>query len=407
MIQPLADLRIVELSAFVAAPLGGMTLAQMGADVIRIDPIGGNIDFRRWPLAPSGQSLYWAGLNKGKRSVALALDTPEGRALAQALITAPEEGAGILLSNLPDQGWNGHAALQAVRADLISLRLVGNPDGSSAVDYTINPASGFPLITGNGEEPVNHVLPAWDIAAGLYLATGLLAAERHRRRTGKGQMVRLSLADVMLATLGNLGYLADFEINGVQRRAAGNALFGAFGADFGTADGRRVMVVAISRSQWRNLGKATGLTDTFAALGAKLGVDFNDEGQRFLAHKPLCVLLAPWFATRPLAHVASALDAAGVLWGPYQDLRQLMQLDARCSTDNPLFQRLEQPGIGAYLTPGSPLAFGAAPRSELSPAPRLGQHTDQLLKDIVGCSDRDIRRLHDHKIVAGPEEVEL
>ena len=162
MIQPLADLRIVELSAFVAAPLGGMTLAQMGADVIRIDPIGGNIDFRRWPLAPSGQSLYWAGLNKGKRSVALALDTPEGRALAQALITAPEEGGGILLSNLPDQGWNGHAALQAVRADLISLRLVGNPDGSSAVDYTINPASGFPLITGNGEEPVNHVLPAWE-----------------------------------------------------------------------------------------------------------------------------------------------------------------------------------------------------------------------------------------------------
>ena len=77
MAYPLAGLRVVEVSAFIAAPLGGMTLAQMGADVIRIDPIGGNIDIGRWPLAPSGTSLCWASLNKAKRSVALALNTPE------------------------------------------------------------------------------------------------------------------------------------------------------------------------------------------------------------------------------------------------------------------------------------------------------------------------------------------
>ena len=82
MSGPLSDLRVVELSAFVAAPLGGMTLAQLGADVIRIDPIGGNIDFRRWPLGPQDLSLYWAGLNKGKRSIALALGTAEGRQIA-------------------------------------------------------------------------------------------------------------------------------------------------------------------------------------------------------------------------------------------------------------------------------------------------------------------------------------
>ena len=75
----LADLSVVEVSAFVAAPVGGMTLAQMGAEVIRIDPIGGNIDHGRWPLAPNGNSLYWASLNKGKKSVCLALNTPEGR----------------------------------------------------------------------------------------------------------------------------------------------------------------------------------------------------------------------------------------------------------------------------------------------------------------------------------------
>src|SRR5690554_5010520 len=210
---PLAGLRIIEFSAFIAAPLGGMTLAQMGAEVIRIDPVGGNMDYGRWPLAPSGDSLYWASLNKGKKSVELDLRRPEGQALARDLICAPGDGAGIVLTNLPARGWMSYAALREDRPDLILARLTGNHDGSTAVDYTVNCASGFPQITGEGSAPVNHVLPAWDVAAGLYLSTGLLAAERVRNRTGEGQEIRLALSDVMLATIGNLGYLADYQVN--------------------------------------------------------------------------------------------------------------------------------------------------------------------------------------------------
>src|ERR1700733_7937268 len=117
MEQILSGLRVVEVSAFIAAPLGGMTLAQLGADVIRIDPIGGNIDIARWPLAPGGDSLYWASLNKAKRSVCLALNTPEGRELAQALICAPGEEAGTLLTNLPGSGWMDYGTLAKKRAD--------------------------------------------------------------------------------------------------------------------------------------------------------------------------------------------------------------------------------------------------------------------------------------------------
>src|SRR5205814_1962574 len=206
----LADLRIVELSAFVAAPLGGMTMAQFGAEVIRIDPIGGGIDFNRWPVTQDGASLYWAGMNKAKRSVALALAKPEGRDLAQAITTAPGPGAGMVLTNLPPLPGLDYASLKAKREDVILLRLIGNRDGSAAVDYTVNAASGFPMVTGptsaGGGAPVNNVLPAWDIAAGLYLATSLLAAERHRARTGEGQEVVAALADVMLAAVGHLGY---------------------------------------------------------------------------------------------------------------------------------------------------------------------------------------------------------
>lgn len=402
MPQLLSDLRVVEVSAFVAAPLGGMTLAQLGADVIRIDPIGGNIDACRWPLSDAtGTSLYWTALNKGKRSVTLALDTPEGREIAQAIITASGETAGILLTNLPASGWMGYEALSAKRGDLIMLRLTGNPDGSAAVDYTLNPASGFPLATGRGGEPVNHVLPAWDVSAGLYLATGLLAAERHRRRTGNGQEVTVALADVMLATVGNLGYLADVRVNGTVRQPIGNDLYGAYGHDFPTKDGRRAMAVAISNRQWRALAKATGLADKLAMIGPLMGVDMDDEGGRFHARDAISAVLAPWFAARTLAEVAAAFAGSGVLWGPYQDFGQLVAEDPRCTTANPLFREIEQPGVGPLMVPGSPLSFPAlGERADHRPAPTLGQHTDAVLADLLGLSSGEIGRLHDAKVVA-------
>ena len=110
----LSGLRVVEGSAFVAAPLGGLTLAQLGADVIRFDTIGGGLDYKRWPVTDDGVSLYWAGLNKGKRSIAIDLSRPEGRELATELITAPGDNAGLFLSNFPESGWLADARLRAL-----------------------------------------------------------------------------------------------------------------------------------------------------------------------------------------------------------------------------------------------------------------------------------------------------
>lgn len=399
----LQDLRIIEISAFVAAPLGGMTMAQLGAEVIRIDPIGGGIDFARWPVTSEGASLYWAGLNKAKRSVALALDKAEGREIARAIITAPGPGAGILLTNLPPSRGLDFATLRAARSDLIMLRLVGNRDGSAAVDYTVNAASGFPLVTGRGGEPVNHVLPAWDIAAGLYLATGLLAAERHRSRTGNGQEVVVALSDVMLATVGNLGYIADVQVNGTSRPAIGNHLYGSFGRDFATADGRRVMIIALTRRQWRAVGEATGLGERLAMIGPMMDVDLDTEAGRYEARDAIAALLARWCAARSLDEIRRAFAGAGVLWGPFQDFSQLARDDPRCSEANPLLAAVDQPGIGRYLMPGLPLDFSAEPRLPARPAPLLGEHTDTVLAEVLGFSSAEIARLHDERIVAGPD----
>ncbi|HEX6442073.1 MAG TPA: CoA transferase [Stellaceae bacterium] len=400
----LADLRIVEFSAFVAAPLGGMTMAQLGAEVIRIDPIGGAIDYNRWPVADSGASLYWAGLNKAKRSVALALDKPAGRELARAIATAPGPGGGIVLTNLPPLPGLDYAGLKEKREDVILLRLLGNRDGSAAVDYTVNAASGFPMVTGNsggGGNPVNHVLPAWDMAAGLYLATALLAAERHRARTGEGQEVGAALSDVMLAAVGHLGYVGDVHINGRARPAIGNDLYGSFGRDFATADGRRIIIIALTPRQWRGLGRATGLADKLAVLGQVLEVDLDSETGRYEARDAIAALLAPWCGQRTLAEITQAFAGTGVLWGPFQDFVELVREDPRCSPANPLFAEVEQPGIGRYPMPGLPLDFGAAPRQPTLPAPRLGEHTDAVLSQVLGLSAAEMARLHDSGIAAG------
>lgn len=131
MYDLLDRLSIVEASAFVAAPLAAMTLAQLGAEVIRVDMIGGGLDYNRWPLSKeTGRSLYWAGLNKGKKSVAVNLRDPRGRELVQTLATRPGEDTGILLTNFAGLPWLSQEVLEEKRADAISVAVKGSPDGS-------------------------------------------------------------------------------------------------------------------------------------------------------------------------------------------------------------------------------------------------------------------------------------
>jgi 2-methylfumaryl-CoA isomerase len=403
MSEILAGMRVVEGSAFVAAPLGGMTLAQLGADVIRFDPIGGGLDAHRWPVTAEGKSLFWAGLNKGKRSIAVDMRSPQGKQLLVDLITAPGDGAGLFLTNFPAVGWLNYPALASRRPDLIMVNIVGNPDGSSAVDYTINPATGFACTTGPDAlaTPVNHLLPAWDVITGTLAATGLLAAERKRRIAGTGQFIRLALADVAMATVGHLGYLAEVQINKTERPRYGNYLYGAFGCDFATKDGKRVMVVGLTPRQWRSLVTAVGIGDACAQVEKLLGVDLSKEGDRFAARHLIAALIEPWVSSRTLLEVGEVFNAHDVCWGPYQTFAELVAHDVRCSPANPMFANVEQPEIGTYLMPGSPLQFSADDRVPPAPAPRLGQHTDEVLAQILGLSAAEIGQLHDDGVVAG------
>jgi len=400
----LSGMRVVEGSAFVAIPLAGMTLAQMGADVIRFDRLEGGLDATRWPLAPGGQSLFWAGLNKGKRSIAVDMRSPRGRELITRIVTAPGEDAGLFLTNLRVRGWMDHETLSQHRADLVMVTLSGDRMGRPQVDYTVNPAVGFPDATGpeGSAEPVAHTLPAWDCIAGNMAVSGLLAAERHRLRTGQGQAVDLTLKDVAAAMLGNLGIIGDVVVNGNDRAKAGNALYGAYGQDFVCADGRRIMVIGLTHRQWRTLLKVTQREGEIDYLASSLRQDFNDEGVRWRYRHKIGAVLAPWFAARRVEDFADAFEKAGITWSEFRSFKRAVAEDPDLSTDNPMFREIEQPGIGTYPVPGSPFLFGGAAREDVRPAPALGQHTEEILADVAGLSSGEIARLYDDGIVGDP-----
>ncbi|WP_373635773.1 CoA transferase [Yoonia sp. SS1-5] len=404
MNNALTGMRIVEGSAFVAVPLAGMTLAQMGAEVIRFDRIGGGLDARRWPVAKNGLSHFWAEMNKGKKSVAVDMRDPRGKELITQIITAPGKDAGMFLTNLKVRGWMDYETLTKYRSDLIMLTLKGDRHGRPAVDYTVNPALGFPAITGpeGSAEPVAHALPAWDCIAGNMMVSGLLAAERHRLRHGAGQNVEFALKDVAAAMLGHLGIIGDTLTGGAKREKCGNALYGAYGQDFICADGQRVMVIGLTRRQWDGLVKVTGTQAAMAQIESRHGIDLADEGTRYRFRHDITDVLRPYFAKRAVSDFAAAFEGAGLTWSVFRDFETALAEDPDLTDDNPMFSTLDVPDMGRFPVPGSPLEFSAHPRQAPVAPPALGAHTEEVLGDVVGLTDTEIAQLFDGGVVQSP-----
>jgi 2-methylfumaryl-CoA isomerase len=375
---PLAGLCIVEVSSFVAAPTVGLTMRQLGADVIRIDPVGGAADTKRWPLSAEGRSIYWTGLNRGKKSVELDLSSPEGQATLHELLGAPRDGSGIFVSNKHGRGWLSDETLRRARPDLIHVQVLGWADGRAAVDYVVNAATGLPYVTGPADatQPVNHVLPAWDLLCGMHATVAVLSALHRRREHGLGAHITVSLEDVATSTLTTLGLLTQAHQEGRPRERVGNAVYGTFGTDAVLADGNVVMVTAVTRRQWQQLLDVTGVADAVGAVERALHADFDDEGDRYKHRDVIVALLRPWFAQRSLEQVATALDATHVLWAPF---RQLTDLAADVALGRSAVAMVcDEPGLGSNIVTTGPLRLhGEDPPGPAAP-PVLGADSATL-----------------------------
>jgi 2-methylfumaryl-CoA isomerase len=398
----LSGLRIVEGSAFVAAPLGGLLMAQLGAEVIRFDQINGGLDYGRWPITTSGESLFWHGLNRGKKSIQIDINSVAGKKIASDLITADGEVGGIFLTNFPAKDWLSYEALSQKRPDLIMVSLVGNYDGSSEVDYTVNPAIGYPLITGAKEldEPVNSVLPTWDLLLGSMAAIAILAAERKRKKTGHGEYITIALSDVGLFTAGALGKLAQAHLGQEEITRDGNYLYGAFGHNFTTRDRKEIMIVCLTTRQWQNLLKATGLGQVIADLSQLRNLDLNQEGNRYLARESLREIFSQWVGNQSYSEIVQIFGDHKVSWGPYQSFNELLSNDKRASANNPIFSIVSQPGIGTIPNVDAPIRFHNIDNCSYPLSPILGGDTVNILKQVLNLSEEEIADLRENRIVA-------
>ncbi len=403
MYNLLSGLSLVEVSSFVASPTVGLYCGQMGAEVIRVDHKAGGLDYDRYMLTQQGRSLSWENLNRAKKSLALDLRSPEGRELCVELAAR----TGQCITNLPEQSFLSHAAMAAKRKDMVSVRIMGWHDGRQAMDFTVNAASGYPLMAGPEEwdpqtaPPVNQPLPAWDFITGAYSAFALLAALRHRDGTGEGSEVRVPLGDVAIGTFANSGTMAEMLYRGSDRERLGNAIWGAFGRDFQTRDGVRFMVAAVTPKQWSGLVAAFDVAEPIAALEAELGVNFDaGDRPRFEHRDRLCEIFQSVAASHDYAEIEQRMARHGCTFEKYRTHHEAAN-DPALVADNPLFgpsptnpSGLEYPAARSFANiPGQDAG-------DPSPAPYLGQHSEEVLAERLGLSSGEIGKLVDAGIVA-------
>ncbi len=407
MYQLLSDLSIIEVSSFVASPTAGLYCAQMGAEVIRVDHKAGGLDYDRFMLTKEGRSLSWENLNRAKKSVALDLRSGEGRELCVELAAK----TGQCITNLPEKSFLSHAAMAAKRPsdqdDMISVRIMGWHDGRQAMDFTVNAASGYPLMTGPAEwemetaPPVNQVLPAWDFITGAYSAFALLSALHHRTATGEGSEVRVPLGDVAIGTVANSGMMAEMLYRGSDRERLGNAIWGAFGRDFRSKDGKRFMVAALTAKQWAGLVEAFGLATPIAQLETELGVDFSSGDEpRFTHRDALCGLFQGVAGSHDYEALAARMAAHGCTFERYRTAHEAAN-DPVLVADNPLFG--PSPANPSGFEYPATRSFANLPEHEAgdpSPAPYLGQHSEEVLAERLGLSSGAIGKLVDTGTVA-------
>ena len=398
----LSGLSLVEVSSFVASPTVGLYCGQMGAEVIRVDHVAGGLDYDRYLLTGEGRSLAWENLNRTKKSVALDLRSGEGRELCVALAAQ----VGQCVTNVPETSFLPHSAMAAKRGDMISLRIMGWHDGRQAMDFTVNAASGYPLMTGPAEwdpgpdglgaPPVNQLMPAWDFLTGAYSAFALLAALRRRDASGEGAEIRIPLGDVAIGTLANSGTMAEMLYRGADRERLGNAIWGAFGTDFRSRDGTRFMVAALTAKQWAGLVEAFDVASEIAALEAELGVRFTDgDTPRFENRERLAALFQSVAGKLDWPELERRMGAAGTTFERYRTPYEA-STDPVLVGENPLFgPSPDNPSGFDYPAARSFAHLGGEERGDPLPAPYLGQHSEEVLADKLGLSSGAIARLID------------
>ncbi|WP_069767235.1 CaiB/BaiF CoA-transferase family protein [Streptomyces sp. LUP30] len=398
----LAGIRVLDLSRILAAPLATQMLADLGAEVIKVERPGSGDDSRTYgpPFAPgpggerTDTAAFYLSCNRNKRSVTVNHASPEGQELIRALAARSD----VLVENfrtgtLAKYGLD-HKSLRAIDPRLVYLSVTGfGQTGPYAdrpgYDGIFQAMSGMMSVSGHPEEPMKVGVSMIDILTGLYASTAVLAALRHRDRTGEGQFIDLSLLDCGLASLSHfaMNYLVSGEVP--QRR--GNGGYGGIPSQAFPCKDRPIFLVAGNDKQFAAFCAAADRTDLLQ------DERFATTPARIAHREEILPVLAAILRTRTRDEWLTVLDAHDVPAGPYNELPEVFA-DPQIQHRGMLIE-VEDPASGQLPMLANPIRFTATPVEGYTPPPALGEHTDEVLTALAGVTESQLAALRGRGVV--------
>ena len=372
-----------------------MLLADMGADVVKIENPKGGDDSRAFTPFKNGVSSYFTGLNRSKRSITLNLKSTEGKEIFKKLVKRSD----ILIENYKPGTMKklglDYDALKDFNETLIyaaasGFGQTGPYSERAAYDLIVQGMSGFMSITGFGaRHPVKAGSSIADITAGIFVTIGILAALEHRHKTGEGQMVDVAMLDCMVAILENA--VANYDCTGKSPEPIGNVhrSIAPFAA-FQTSDGV-VNVCAGNDELWRRFCETAGMEE--------LASDerFSDNKKRVENLGELSEIISSHLSQKTTAEWTAALDEVKVPCGSIMNMEQVFNYPQIKARD--MIVEIEHPDAGKQRIPGIPIKFSKTPGGIKCPAPRLGEHNEEIYGDLLHISKKKLGRLKEAGVI--------
>ncbi len=394
MAAPLEGIRVIDFGRYIAAPYCGMLLADLGADVIRVERREGGEDRSVGPVTSRGEGGMFLNLNRNKRGITLSLGSPGSEEVVRQLVSS----ADIVIANLPfkilQKVGLDYESLKKIKEDIILVMASAfGSDGPYAnrvgFDGVTQAMSGAMHLTGFPQAPVRSVAPFVDYGTALHAATGAIAALYQRKETGRGQLVEVSLLETSVTYM--LPLLAEHAATDIRRSRQGNAGFFAAPSDtYKTRDGW-IIVATVGNwmfARWAKLVERTELIDD---------PRFKDDSARGANYALVNEIMSDWCAQRSRQDAIEQLEQARIPCGPVNNLDEVLddpQVRQRGLLEDVQLDGEEQPVPLAHM----PLRLGELGRKPLQPAPRLGQHTDAVLREI-GFTAQEIDKLREREVV--------
>ncbi|MEP7105175.1 MAG: CoA transferase [Chloroflexota bacterium] len=396
MSGPLAGVRVLDLTRILAGPYAASLLADMGADVVKVERPGDGDETRHMAPSQAGESHYFMSINRNKRGIAVDMKQPAGRQVVLDLARA----ADVFIENFRP-GVTGrlgldYEAVKAVRPDVVYCSIsaygqTGPYAGRSAFDVAIQAMGGAMSVTGEpGGRPMRMGLPMADLSAGLFAALGILAAVVERQRARQGQLVDISMMDAMVGLLTQ--YAGRYFMTGedVPPVGSGHPSVSPYGT-YETADGH-IVIANLGETFWPKIARALGL--------AELAEDprYRTNPERVSRRAEVDALVNAATRERTTAEWEAIFEKEDVPHAPVLKVSQVLTHPQVLARE--MVTEVEHATLGRIPATGRAIRFGAHGKEAMRASPVLGQHTDEVLREIVGDDQARVDELRESGIIA-------